>query len=43
MKGLIASSFVATKRRLRKATMAAMATAIEADIADWIALGKARG
>ena len=43
LKALVPGSFVATKRRLRKSTMAAMAAAIEADIVDWKALGQAAG
>jgi len=41
MKTVIPHSFTATKRRLRKSTMAAIAVAIEADIEDWASLGKA--
>ncbi len=42
LKALVPHSFVATKQRLRSATMAAMSSAIEADIKDWTALGQGR-
>ncbi len=40
IKALIPHSFTATKRRLQKSTMEAIAVAIEADIVDWAAMGK---
>ncbi len=42
IKALVPRSFAATKRRLRKSTMDAIAVAIEADIEDWASLGKAQ-